>query len=233
MGKIKYSIVPRTINLAEQALAKKNNEEFTPIVKFYASAQQAETLTMEKFAQHISDHHSKYGKGDIYCVLTEMVYCMREQLLLGNKICLGDLGSFYITLSSKGADYYDEFNPASNVVAINVRWEIGDEFKTLLDDAKFELVETRKAAAATLKQVRESYPSRPEDETADGDSADDSADTSADTSAAGGESGGESGSESAGGETTPSGNTTPSGDESNNDDDDTTSGGNTSGDLGD
>ena len=179
MGKIKYSIVQRTVNLAEQALrtvnlaeqalAKQNGTEdsFVPQVKFYGAAQQTDCLTLDQFAKHISEHHSKYGKGDIYCVLVEMVSCMREQLLLGNKISLGDMGSFYITLSSKGAEFYDEFS-AQNITHVNVRWEQGQDFKDLLTDANFELVETRKAAAATLKQVRESYPSRPEEENPEG-----------------------------------------------------------------
>ena len=87
MGKIKYSIVQRTVNLAEQALAKQNGTEdsFVPQVKFYGAAQQTDCLTLDQFAKHISEHHSKYGKGDIYCVLVEMVSCMREQLLLGNR----------------------------------------------------------------------------------------------------------------------------------------------------
>lgn len=164
MGKINYSIVPRTVNLAEQALAKKNNDDsFVPEIKFYGTAQQSDFLTLEKFAAHISDHHSKYGKGDIYCVLVEMVSCLREQLLMGNKVSLGDLGCFFVTLSSTGSDYYDEFS-AQNIKHVNVRWEIGDVFKDLRSEAQFELVETRKAAAETLKKVREGYPSRPEED---------------------------------------------------------------------
>lgn len=165
MGKINYSIVPRTVNLAERTLAYKNGEKdsFVPQIKYYPAAQQSAVMNLDKFAAHIADHHSKYGKGDVYCVLTEAVSCMREQLLLGNKIILGDLGSFYISLSSEGSDYYNEFN-VSLIKKVNVNWEQGDAFKTLLNDAQFELVETRKAAAETLKKVRESYPTRPEED---------------------------------------------------------------------
>ena len=202
MGKIKYSIVQRTVNLAEQALAKQNGTEdsFVPQVKFYGAAQQTDCLTLDQFAKHISEHHSKYGKGDIYCVLVEMVSCMREQLLLGNKISLGDMGSFYITLSSKGAEYYDEFS-AQNITHVNVRWEQGQQFKDLLTDANFELVETRKAAAATMKQVRESYPSRPEEENLEGNGNGGSSSDSGNTTP-----GGSDTADNTGGGTTPGGN---------------------------
>ena len=201
MGKIKYSIVQRTVNLAEQAMAKQNGTEdsFVPKVKFYGAAQQTDCLTLDQFAKHISEHHSKYGKGDIYCVLVEMVSCMREQLLLGNKISLGDMGSFYITLSSKGAEFYDEFS-AQNITHVNVRWEQGQDFKDLLTDANFELVETRKAAAATLKQVRESYPSRPEEENPEGSGNGGSSSDSGNTTPGGSDTG-----DNTGGGTTPGG----------------------------
>lgn len=171
MGKINYSIVPRTVNLAERTLAYKNGKKdsFVPEIKFYAAAQQSDVMTLQKFAEHIAQHHSKYGKGDVYCVLIEMVSCMREQLLLGNRIMLGDLGSFYITLASEGAEYYNEFN-TSKIKKINVLWEKGQDFKNLIQDAEFELVETRKNAAANLKATRESYPTRPaEDNNPDDD----------------------------------------------------------------
>lgn len=121
--------------------------------KAYATAQVNETISLPRFAQHISEHHSKYGKGDIYAVLIEMVTCMREQLLLGNKIQLGDMGSFYVSLACKGADSLEDFT-ANNIKKVNVNWERGDDFKNLLNDATFEEVGTRKEQADLLKDKK-------------------------------------------------------------------------------
>ena len=121
--------------------------------KVYATAQVNEVISLDKFAKHISEHHSKYGKGDIYAVLIEMVTCMREQLLLGNKIQLGDMGNFYVTLSCKGAKDFEEFS-ALNIQKVNVNWERGANFKNLRDDAKFEEVGTRKEQAEFLKEKK-------------------------------------------------------------------------------
>ena len=62
------------------------------------------------------------------------VDCMREQLLEGKKIRLGDLGDFSIVLSSKGAEDADKFT-VQNITDVKVLWEPGSEFKNLLAEA--------------------------------------------------------------------------------------------------
>ena len=82
------------------------------------------------------------------------VDCMREMLLEGKKIRLGDLGDFSLLLGSKGAETADKFT-AQNITQVKVQWEPGKEFKNLLDDAEFNLVASRSAQAAVLKAIRE------------------------------------------------------------------------------
>ena len=78
---------------------------------------------------------------------------MREMLLDGRKIRLGDLGDFSVSLSSKGAETADKFSSA-NISAVNVVWDCGQEFKNLLPDAEFNLVASRAAQAAVLKAIK-------------------------------------------------------------------------------
>ena len=47
--------------------------------KAYANAQYSEIMTLDKFAEHISTHGSKYNRADIQAVLIQAVDCMREQ----------------------------------------------------------------------------------------------------------------------------------------------------------
>ena len=82
------------------------------------------------------------------------VDCMREMLLEGKKIRLGDLGDFSLLLGSKGAETADKFT-AQNITQVKVQWEPGKEFKNLIDDAEFNLVASRSAQAAVLKAIRE------------------------------------------------------------------------------
>lgn len=78
---------------------------------------------------------------------------MREMLLEGRKIRLGDLGDFSVSLASKGAESADKFS-AANITAVNVVWDCGQEFKNLVADAEFSLVASRSAQAALLKAIK-------------------------------------------------------------------------------
>ena len=79
---------------------------------------------------------------------------MREQLLEGKKIRLGDLGDFSILLSSKGAEDADKFT-VQNITDVKVLWEPGSEFKNLLAEAEFNLVASRSAQAAVINAIKE------------------------------------------------------------------------------
>ena len=70
----------------------------------FAVSQYSDIMNIEKFSKHISSHGSVYSRADISAILYMTVDCMREQLLEGKKIRLGDLGDFSIVLSSKGAE---------------------------------------------------------------------------------------------------------------------------------
>ena len=119
----------------------------------YAIAQYADVMTIEKFAKHISTHGCVYSRADISAILYMAVDCMREQLLEGKKIRLGDLGDFSVSLTSKGAETADKFS-TQNITGVNVVWDCGSEFKNLLTDAEFNLVASRSAQAAVLKAIK-------------------------------------------------------------------------------
>ena len=120
----------------------------------FAISQYTDVMTIEKFAKHITSHGSVYSRADISAILYMAVDCMREMLLEGKKIRLGDLGDFSILLASKGAETADKFT-AQNITNVKVQWEPGQQFKNLLDDAEFNLVASRSAQAAVIKAIRE------------------------------------------------------------------------------
>ena len=120
----------------------------------FAVSQYTDIMTIEKFAKHITSHGSVYSRADISAILYMAVDCMREMLREGKKIRLGDLGDFSVLLSSKGAEDADKFT-AQNITDVKVQWEPGQQFKTLRDDAEFNLVASRSAQAAVLKAIKE------------------------------------------------------------------------------
>ena len=121
--------------------------------KAYGTAQVHEVLDLDAFCKHIADHNSPFSKGTVKGILTDAVACLREQLLAGNKVSLGDLGSFHCELATEGADTTDEFN-AQKIKAVNVCWTPGQEFKNLRDNATFNLVPSRKAQADAIEVIR-------------------------------------------------------------------------------
>ncbi len=141
---INYSIVMRRKNVAD-----KESEKLA-----YATAQYNSVMTIDKFAAHIASHGCVYSRADIAAVLTLAVDCLYEQLLTGQKIELGDLGAFCISLNCKGADSAEEFNPAVHIKRVKARWEMGDKFQNLTEEAVFNLVANRKQQAALLKAVK-------------------------------------------------------------------------------
>ena len=82
----------------------------TVVTNYFATAQYTEVMTIEKFARHIADHGTTYSRADIMAILYMAVDCMREQLLEGKKIRLGELGDFSLSLSSKGAETAEKFS---------------------------------------------------------------------------------------------------------------------------
>lgn len=125
----------------------------TEVQKTFAVAQYSEVMTIEKFAKHISSHGCVYSRADISAILYMAVDCMREQLLEGKKIRLGDLGDFAVSLSSKGAADASTFT-AQNITDVKVFWEPGAQFKNLITDAEFNLVASRAAQAKVLKALK-------------------------------------------------------------------------------
>ena len=169
---INYSIVMRSVNANLLAInqaksrinqakkeGKEPEKEDLDLVKTekqnaFAVSQYTDIMTIEKFAKHITSHGSVYSRADISAILYMAVDCMREMLLEGKKIRLGDLGDFSVLLTSKGAEDADKFT-AQNITDVKVQWEPGQQFKTLRDDAEFNLVASRSAQAAVIKAIKE------------------------------------------------------------------------------
>ena len=118
--------------------------------KAYAKNQIREVWNLDKFCKHIASHNSGYSRGLVKAILSDMCDCLVEQLLNGNKVKLGELGVFNLTISSEGAESLEKFSE-SNIKAVRINFYPGEGFENLLDRAEFKLVASRAAQAAVLK----------------------------------------------------------------------------------
>ena len=105
--------------------------------KAYANAQYSQVMTLDKFCYHIASHGCVYSRADIQAILILAVDCLREQLLNGQQIQMGDLGVFSNSIRSLGAHSMAEFT-VENITEVN----------------EFQLVPTRKAAAEVVKALK-------------------------------------------------------------------------------
>ena len=118
--------------------------------KAYAKNQVNEIWSLEKFAKHIASHNGVFSRGTVKGVLSDMCECLVEQLLNGNKIQLGELGTFGISISCDPAESLEKFT-SKNIKAVNILFAPGEDFENLLHRAEFNPVASRAAQVATLK----------------------------------------------------------------------------------
>lgn len=96
--------------------------------KAYANAQYSQVMTLDKFCYHIASHGCVYSRADIQAILILAVDCLREQLLNGQQIQMGDLGVFSNSIRSLGAHSMAEFT-VENITEVNVLWAPGRPFQ--------------------------------------------------------------------------------------------------------
>ena len=133
--------------------SRPNPQDRDAAPKFYANPQVSENISLSAFCRHIASHGSVYNRADIQSVLTQTVDCLREMLLKGYKVSLGDLGSFNIGLNSKGTATAEDFNPNVHIKEVKVNWTPGVDFLDLKQEADFRLVSNRRAQRLLLKAV--------------------------------------------------------------------------------
>ena len=143
---IDYSIVIR----GTKPGTKKENIDDT---RAYAVAQRTKTLTLDKVAEHMALHDSKYNSGDIYAVLTQAAQCVRELILAGYYVQLGNLGTFGFNIKCNPVEKAEELD-AKDFTAIKVYWMEGKAFRNMINDATFRLVPSRLSQKLAKEEER-------------------------------------------------------------------------------
>ena len=128
------------------------NAEEAP--KAYAKAQMSELMSFQKFVQHISDHNGVFSRGTVRGVILDMCECLVEMLLEGKKVQMGELGSFWISLTCEGTETAKDFT-ATNITGVNIVFTPGDDFQNLRQRAEFNNVASRKAQAVIKAAEKE------------------------------------------------------------------------------
>ena len=80
---------------------------------WYAKAKHIDTVTFDELITHMANHNVGFPRGVVSGV---------ELVAQSKKVQLGDLGTFYLNLTSKPAAKYEEFNAAENIMDCGLRF---------------------------------------------------------------------------------------------------------------
>ncbi len=136
-------------------LRKNQNSKSPAFGKTYGKVVTTKTMTYNELCKHMSEHNSVYGQDVCTGVAIKLQNCILEQLLEGKKVQFGELGTFYLSVKSEGAQKEEDFNLGTSIRGLYLRFspnrqDINDlSSKTLKKRAHFmnvkDLVDTETA----------------------------------------------------------------------------------------
>ena len=126
--------------------------------KAYGRVQVNSVMTTKQFIEHIADHNGVFSKGTVKGVTTDLVSCLREMLVAGNKVQIEGLGTFGISISCVPANDKLSFT-ANNIKKVNLTFSPAEELQNLNKDCVFEQVSSRRVQALSLEAEKKDFDS--------------------------------------------------------------------------
>ena len=105
-----FYIMPVLIKVTQN-----KNDQTAAFGKWYGRVVSTKTMSYQELCKHMSEHNSVYGEDVCLGVANKLQYCMLEQLLEGKKVQFGELGTFYLSVKSTGANREEDFNLGVNI----------------------------------------------------------------------------------------------------------------------
>jgi len=96
-------------------VSQNRSSRTTAYGKWYGRVVSTKTMTYQELCKHMSEHNTVYGEDVCLGVANKLQNCILEQLLEGKKVQFGELGTFYLSLKSNGADAEGDFNLGSSI----------------------------------------------------------------------------------------------------------------------
>ena len=96
-------------------VSQNKNDKTAAYGKYYGRVVSTKTMSYQELCKHMSEHNSIYGEDVCLGVANKLQNCMLEQLLESKKVQFGELGTFYLSVKSSGADEEEDFNLGVNI----------------------------------------------------------------------------------------------------------------------
>lgn len=88
--------------------------------KVYGRAENAAPIGIDELAEHMADHQTPFSTGTIRGILTDMVKCIKELILVGQPVKLDNLAIFKASIVSTPADDVESFDIDTNVKTLKL-----------------------------------------------------------------------------------------------------------------
>lgn len=88
--------------------------------KVYARALHDRTVEFDDLVRHVANHGCPFSEGTIKGVMVDALSCLKELILDGKSVRLGDLGLFSVGLDTKQADSFDTFTASENITGVHL-----------------------------------------------------------------------------------------------------------------
>jgi len=140
-------VLPVTENQVLYSTVKHANlKDKSKPAKYYALVHHSARASLTTLAERLAQM-SALSKGDVNSVLTNLIDVICEKLRNGNIIELGNLGSLYLRLKSKGEATAKDVN-ASSITSAHIRFRVGDDLQTTLKSLSYTKLDDAVAAAS-------------------------------------------------------------------------------------
>ena len=90
--------------------------------KWYGKSVAMKTMSYRELVKHIAEHNTVYGEDVCLGVANKQQKCIIEQLMESKKVQFGELGTFYLSMSTEGAESKDKFAVGQNVKGLYLRF---------------------------------------------------------------------------------------------------------------
>ncbi len=106
------------------------------VQKYYASVHREQPVTLQKFVWEVS-RASTLNRVDVHAAIQAFLELIPAYLADGKIVRLGEFGSFYATISSRGEETEEDVTGAS-IKGAKIRFRPGPEMKGLVNSFKYQ-----------------------------------------------------------------------------------------------
>ena len=124
-----------------KVIQKRNPLDPSAPKKFYGQAVRGRKIDFKKLSIEIAETSTTVSDGDTYAVLITAAKLISKYLGLGYMVELEDIGTFYVSISSEGADTEEKYHQGL-IRKAKIIFKVGVVFAALLKNLTFEKQKT-------------------------------------------------------------------------------------------